>query len=113
MKRSLVIFSLCLLSAAVSFAQVTSGKIVGTVAAPDGVVAGATVVVTDNATGKEKTVTASNEGTFEVSGLDFGTYTVKVTANGFKTFTANDVKIDAGREYALNAKLEVGQVTEQ
>jgi len=43
---------------------------------------------------------------------EFGTYTVKISAAGFKTFTANDVKIDAGREFPLTAQLEVGQVSE-
>ncbi len=103
---------MCFLALA-SLAQDTTGKIVGTVSAPDGAIAGATVVVTDNQTGKARTVVANENGTFDVSQLEFGTYTVKITANGYKTFVANDVKIDAGREYPLNALLEVGQVTEQ
>jgi hypothetical protein len=101
------------LSTIISIAQTTAGKIVGSVSAPDGVVAGATIVVRDNQTGRERTVVSSGEGTFEVSQLEFGTYTVRITAAGYKGFTANEVKIDAGREYSLNAQLEVGQVTEE
>ncbi|MGH9819008.1 MAG: carboxypeptidase-like regulatory domain-containing protein, partial [Pyrinomonadaceae bacterium] len=44
-------------------------------------------------------VTSNGDGTFEIPQLEFGTYSVKVTANGFKTFTAEHLKIDAGREY--------------
>jgi hypothetical protein len=44
--------------------------------------------------------------------LDFGTYTVTITATGFKTFSTTDLKIDAGREYTLNPTLEVGGVEE-
>jgi hypothetical protein len=104
---------LCVCTTA-GFSQSTTGRIVGTVLSPDGgLVPGATVVVRDNQTGKERTVTASEDGTFEVSQLEFGTYSVTITVSGYKKFTANDVKIDAGREYPLRAQLEVGQVTEE
>lgn len=111
-KISLVILTI-FLSTVASFAQNTAGKIVGTVSAPDGAIPGATIVAKDNQTGRESTVVASSDGTFTIPQLEFGTYTVTVTAAGYKTFTANEVKIDAGREYPLNAVLEVGQITEQ
>jgi hypothetical protein len=110
--KLLVILAICFLQVAAITAQSTTGKIVGSVTAPDGAVPGATVVVTDNQTGKERTVTTTDDGNFEVPQLEFGLYTVKISAAGFKTFTAADVKIDAGREFALKAQLEVGQVSE-
>ncbi len=100
-----------LLSGAAS-AQSIAGRIVGTVAGPDGVIPGATVTVIDNQTKRERVVTASGEGAFTVPQLEAGTYTVTVTAQGFKTFTATEVKIDANREYPLTATLEVGGVSE-
>src|SRR5215510_5754641 len=111
--RLLIAFAITLLHASLLFAQNTTGKIVGTVSAPDGAVAGATVTVTDDQTGKERTVTSNGEGAFEVPQLEFGSYSVKIAATGFKTFVATKVKIDAGREYQLNALLEVGQIVEQ
>jgi hypothetical protein len=69
--------------------------------------------VTDNQTGKTQTITTGDNGAFTVSQLEFGTYTVKVTANGYKTFVANDVKVDAGAERSLNPVLEVGAITEE
>lgn len=108
----MVTLAICL-QAVMAFAQSTTGRIVGTVLAPDGaVVPGAVIVVTDNQTKKERTVTATDDGTFEVSQLEFGSYNVTVSAPGFKGFTATDVKIDAGREYPLKAQLEVGAVSE-
>jgi hypothetical protein len=95
-----------------AFGQTTSGKLIGTVSDATGAVAGATVVITDNQTGRERSVTTDSDGTYTVP-LEFGVYTVKITATGFKTFTANEVKIDAGREYSLPAVLEVGAVTEE
>ena len=111
--KLLIAFAITLLHASLLFAQNTTGKIVGTVSAPDGAVAGATITVTDDQTGKERTATSNGDGTFEVPQLEFGSYSVKIAATGFKTFVVTKVKIDAGREYPLNAQLEVGQVVEQ
>jgi hypothetical protein len=93
------------------FAQ-TTGTLRGTVNGPDGAIPGAKVVVKDNKTGRELNIQASNDGSFVVPQLDFGTYTVTVTAPGFKTSTTNDLKIDTGREYTLNPALEVGGIEE-
>ena len=112
MQKIFILMLITLLAAAMAAAQDTSGKIVGTVSAADGVIPGAVVTATDKQTGKERTVTASSDGTFEIPQLEFGTYTVKVSAGGFKTLTVSDVKISAGREYPLNPQLEVGQVAE-
>ncbi len=108
MKRLFTLASLLLLTIG-SFAQSNTGRLIGTVLGPDGVLPGATVVITDNQTGKERTITTNSEGAFVLPQLDPGSYTVKVTASGFKSFTANNVKIDVGREFSLNIPLEVGQ----
>jgi hypothetical protein len=102
-----------LLGAASVFAQSNTGRLSGTISSRDGVIPGATVTITDNQTGKEKTVVASGEGAFAVPELDAGNYTVRITAPGFKTFTATAVKIDVAREYSLNATLEAGDVKEE
>lgn len=91
-------------------AQSTTGRIVGTVADPAGVVPGATIVVTDNKTGRERTIVSSDDGTFTVPQLEFGTYTVRITSTGRKAFLVQEVKIDAGRDYSLNVMLEIGDV---
>ncbi len=111
--KLLAAFAVSLLLASAIFAQNTTGKIVGTVSAADGAVAGASITVTDDQTGKERTVTTNSNGAYEVPQLEFGSYSVRIAATGFKTFVATKVKIDAGREYQLNAQLEVGQIVEQ
>lgn len=112
MKKAMSLFFVLCASLASAFAQTNTGRLVGTVASSDGVISGANVTVTDDKTGKERSVVTSGDGTFTVPQLEVGAYTVKVTANGFKTFTAMSVKIDIGREYSLTAALEVGQVSE-
>ena len=112
MKRLLLLTITVLASAIFVVAQTTSGRLSGVVSSPDGVIPGATVTATDNNTGRIQTVTTGEDGAFLFPQLEFGTYTVTITSTGFKTFTANEVKIDVGREHTLNPALEVGSVQE-
>lgn len=107
--KFIFVFCLCAVPA---LAQSNTGRLVGTVSDASGVIPGATVVVKDNKTGKEKTVTTSDDGSYSVAQLDPGTYTVTVTATGHKSFTASDAKIDVGRDYSLNPTLEAGNISE-
>lgn len=93
-------------------AQTTTGRLTGTVSGPDGLLPNATVVARDNKTGKEITVNTKEDGAFLFSQLEFGTYTVMITSAGFKTFVANDVKIDVGRDYTLSPTMELGSLEE-
>lgn len=112
MRRFLIAFLLVIISSVFVFAQ-TSGRLSGNVADAAGkVVPGATVLAKDNSTGKESTATSNEEGNFLFPQLEFGTYTVTITATGFKTYTANGVKIDVGRDYSLDSKLEAGNISE-
>ena len=103
---------LCLVGISGVFAQSATGRLVGTVSGPDGVIPSANIVVTDNQTKQARNATSNGEGAFTFPQLEVGTYTVTITAPGFKTFTANDLKIDVGKEYALNPILEVGGIQE-
>ena len=108
-------FVLCLsviTFATLAYGQAATGRLLGTVSGPDGLIANATVVVTDNQTKKSQTVTTNNQGAFSFPQLAVGSYTVTFSAPGFKTFTANDVKIDVGKEYDLTPTLEVGAIEE-
>src|SRR5687767_5207618 len=111
MKRFLTVFLLIVLSAVFAFAQGTTGRLSGTVSGPDGALPGATVLATDIASGKEQTTTTNEEGYYSFSQLEFGTYTIRITAPGFKTLVANEQKIDVGREATLSPILEIGDVT--
>ncbi len=112
MKKISVVILTILLSVVVAFSQSTSGRLVGTVNSPDGVLPNANVTIKDSKTGKTQTVVSGNDGSFLFPQLEFGSYTITITANGFKTYIANDVKVDVGREVALNATLEIGNIQE-
>ena len=106
------VLAVCLFSVTALAQTSNSGSLVGTVSGPDGVIPGATVTITDNQTKRERTTVTNGDGGFTFAQLEFGTYTVKVTAPGFKTYSATSLKIDAGSEYKLEPALEVGGVEE-
>lgn len=106
------VLAVCLFTATALAQTSNSGSLVGTVSGPDGVIPGATVTITDNQTSRERTAVTNSDGGFTFSGLEFGVYTVKVTAPGFKTHTATNLKIDAGQEYKITPTLEIGEITE-
>jgi hypothetical protein len=111
--RYILVFSLfSLATVGTVLSQSSTGRLVGTVSDASGVIPGATVVIKDNQTSKERTLTTSGEGAFSAPQLEVGLYTVTISAPGHKTFSAADVKIDIGQEYSLNATLEVGEVSE-
>src|SRR5215471_9826752 len=95
-----------------ALAQSNTGSLTGTVADASGVIPNASITITDNRTGRERTTQSSGEGTFSFTLLDVGLYTVKVTAAGHKTYTATEVKIDVGAQYSLNPMLEPGAISE-
>lgn len=114
MKRFIfTVLALCLFATAALAQTGTTGSLTGTVVNTQGErVPGATITVRDNQTGRERTIVASDDGTFSVATLEAGTYTVTVAAQGFQTFVANEVKIDVGRPYTLNVVVEVGLASE-
>lgn len=103
------ILTLCFAAAAT--AQNATAELRGTVTDPNGgVVAGATVVVSDDTKGVSRTATTDSTGHFVVLSLAPSTYTVKVTANGFSAKTFNNVMLEVGQLLSLDARLSVNAV---
>lgn len=111
MRKSIFGFLVVIAMTTALIAQTVTGRMVGTVNGPDGVLPGANVVVTDDRTGKEYTVVTDSQGGFVVPQLPSGTYTVRVSANGFKTNVVKNVIVNVGTDYAFATTLEVGDVT--
>jgi hypothetical protein len=93
-----------------SYAQVTStSTLSGTVADPLGaLVPGAVVIVKNTETGATYHASTSSNGAFSVPSLGTGTYSVTVTAAGFKAANIADIKLDAGVPTAVQVRLEIG-----
>src|ERR1019366_8426751 len=102
-----------LLSTAMLVGQTFRGTILGSVTDPSGAfVAGATVKVRNEATGLERTTVTSGDGSYTVSELPIGTYSVTVTLTGFQTAVTNSVAVDVATERRVDAQLKTGQVTQ-
>ena len=93
-----------------AFAQTPEGRVSGVVRDQSGAgVPGATLTVTNQATGAVKTATSAADGSYAVS-LAPGVYSVTVSLKGFGRQTHKDLKLDAGAtqttDFALVTKLE-------
>ncbi len=94
-------------------AQVDRAALTGVVKDSSGaVVPGATVRLTPIAGGVEREVTATGEGTYQVTGLVSGEWLVEVAASGFQT-VAQTVRLEVGQRSQLDATLPVGAVSER
>ena len=86
MRRLLILLLIGAASVATLRAQAT-GTIVGTVTDESGaVLPGVTIEVTNVGTGQTRTAVTGDDGYFNVPLLRPGSYQVKGTLNGFKTF---------------------------
>jgi outer membrane receptor protein involved in Fe transport len=96
------------------WAQDATGKIVGTVSdSTGGVVAGATVVVTNSATRASKSTTTDNAGFYQVLQLPVGEYQVTAEAPGFsKTVSETRNSLDINQTLRVDLRLQVGSVTD-
>jgi hypothetical protein len=97
-----------------AIAQLTgAAAISGTVTDPSGaVVPGASVTATNTATNVTTTRTASSSGSYLISPLPPGDYTVSFSAPGFQTLIQQHITIDALQTIGYNAKLSIAGAVE-
>lgn len=116
LRSQLWLFALvCIVSATTAFAQgaVTKSSLGGVVQDSSGsVVPGATVVITNVATGVKNETVSNTAGEFVVPALDPGTYEATISLEGFKTVKIDKIVLVAGTTSSVTAKLEVGTTAE-
>src|SRR5260370_34646093 len=74
-------------------------------------VPGAAVVITNNGTNVKQSTLSTGSGDYSFS-LDPGKYTITATMQGFKTFTQQNVNVDALQTFSVNISLPAGDVNE-
>jgi hypothetical protein len=112
-KRVIAALASVILWSAVASAQVSFGRLAGTVFDNSGgVLPGVTVTLSNELTGQTQTTTTTETGAFLFPQVQPGLYTVTMTLTGFRTAEFAQVEINVGVERSLTARLEVGQVAE-
>jgi hypothetical protein len=113
LRRTAVVSLLLIVLAVSAFAQSDTGTIAGFVRdATGGVIANAKVTIVNEATQLERRTATNETGYYSAANLPPGFYTVSVEATGFKKYTSTNNKLDANVALAVNADLQIGQLTE-
>ncbi len=95
-------------------AQITAGRIGGTVMDTSGAaVPGATITVTNNATGISQTVNSGSSGDYLFQAVSPGVYMLKAEAPGFQQFIDNGIHVNTQNNTAIDVKLTVGTVDQK
>jgi hypothetical protein len=93
-------------------AQGNTGTISGTVTdSSKALVAGATVTLTDTASGSVRPTTTNDKGFYVFPYVNPGTYTVTISKEGFRKSIISGQVVDVGLQLTVNAALEVGSVS--
>ncbi len=103
-------FLVLLPSANAQISAIINGTVVDGAGA---VVPGATVTVTNEATGQSRDTVTNGEGYFVFPALLTGSYSLKIEAKGFKSFLQNGIPLSAGDVRKIpNLVLTIGQTSE-
>jgi hypothetical protein len=111
----LFLFSLMLslFTVATTLAQQITATLSGIVTDASGsVVPNAHVVATNAGTNASLTADSNAAGEYRINLLPVGTYTLKVSALGFKAFVQDGIVLDLGQSANINAELSVGGTNE-
>jgi len=103
------------LLAVAAYAQVdySTATLKGTVIDPDGaVIAGATVSITNSATGITRTSKSNGDGTYQFAALPPGTYQITFDAQKFNKIVAKNIELTVGQSLTYDAHLKIGTASE-
>lgn len=107
-----VLFLFLISSVIIGNAQSYQGYLAGTIKDSNGaIVTGATVTVTNEASGLQRTATTNESGSYIFTNLNVGEYTVSVKTNGFSDSTSKNVKISVAATNTLDITLSPSGVT--
>ena len=107
-----VLVCISLLCAVGTRAQNTADVVGSVTDASGGILPGVTVTITNTGTNVSQTTQTTSGGDYTFALLQVGTYVVKVEAKGFKTFSAQSISLSAGDRARVDAKMEVGDITQ-
>lgn len=98
--------------ASVAYGQATSGSIAGQVSDPTAAaVAGARVVLLNERTGIERTITSDSSGSFNFPLVQAGLYTLRIEMSGFKAYAVKGLQVQVAQQVARDVRLDVGETS--
>lgn len=93
--------------------QTTFGSILGVVKDPAGsIMVGVKITVTNEGTGIAKETTTDGNGSYSVTHLNPGPYSVAAEFAGFQRYLHSNVTVETGQTLRIDVQMIVGQVTE-
>jgi hypothetical protein len=93
--------------------QVNQARLLGSVSDQSGgVIAGASVTITDVQKNVSRTLTTDSAGEYVAPNLDPDTYTIRVEFKGFRTFTRQGMQLAVGQEARVDVTLQPGEQTQ-
>lgn len=109
--QRMVALLLLTIATVTAWAQVQTGRIVGTVTdAQKSALPNAVIIVTEVATNQSLTVSTNEHGDFVVTPLNPGIYRVTVSSDGFQKTLINSVEVQVGQSARLDVEMKVGAV---
>lgn len=90
-----------------------NSEITGLVTDPSGaILPGAHVTLTETSTGLTRTSVTDSSGLYTFPALNVGTYSLKVTANGFQAYSKTGIVLDVSRTLRDDVRMKLGSDTE-
>ena len=108
------IFCFMVLAANPLSAQIDTGGITGTATDPAGAtVSGATITLTNDATGVTLSTRSTSSGTYSLNAVRPGTYTLRAEAPGFQTFVDNGLQVHVQSTLTVDVPFKAGAVKQE
>ncbi len=96
-----------------AFGQEVTAAIVGTVTDPSGApLKDASVVATDTERGTVMTTKTNDSGSYNITRVPVGSYTVKISAPGFQTAVHTGITLVLNQTARIDMQMKMGQVSE-
>ncbi len=95
------------------FSQLNTGRLSGAVTdQTGGAIAGATVAVTETATGVARTLMSDSSGAYAAPNLTPGFYSVHVEFMGFQSYERQNIQVGTGSDVRVDVTMQPGQQTQ-
>ena len=112
LRQLLVIGLMVAMTGSFASAQTFTGGVRGAVKDANGVIPGVTVQLTNEGNNASREAVSNESGEYSFGAVQPGTYTVKATLTGFRTFESKGIRVATQQFVTLDIGLEVGSLQE-